>query len=140
MNRDNNNFPLVLALVLLLVMLLLLAFAVGSVGGAAEPTPTAPRPLCSEGGRLWRGCFTPVPLLTPTPNEHWINPIPWPTYSYPTSEAYPAPLPSPTPEAYPEVYSAPVKEKKHFVAESGPTTLADSIWAWVLDLFTHEGD
>lgn len=125
----------------IIILVLLLVSAIFDLAeGAAEPTPTAPRPLCSEGGRLWRGCFTPVPLLTPTPNEHWINPIPWPTYSYPTPEAYPAPLPSPTPEAYPEVYSAPVKEKKHFVAESGPTTLADSIWAWVLDLFTHEGD
>ena len=104
---------------------------------AIDPTATAPLPTCSDAGV---DCFTP----TPTRDGHWINPEPWPTYSYPTPEGYPAPYPTPEPEGYPEAYpddyhkapSIPFEEtsKKNSVPEP---SLGNSIWAWILDLFTN---
>ena len=93
-------------------------------------TPTAPLPTCSDAGV---DCFTP----TPTRDGHWINPIPWPTYSPPDGypAPYPPPYPTPEPEGYPEAYAAP---SSSFKETSAPEpTLGNSIWAWILDLFTH---
>ncbi len=118
MYNDTNNAPLVLAFLLLLFVLMCLSLVIAPAEGAAAPTP--------------------IISPTGTPDGHWINPIPWPTYSYPTPESYPAPLPSPTPEAYPEDYhkdeSIPFptpSPKKVFTAEPGPEW---SLWAWIWDL------
>ena len=108
----------------------LMSALIASVEGGQEPyaTPTAPLPTCSDAG---------VACFTPTPNGHWINPIPWPTYSPP--DAYPAPDPTSEPPGYPDYHMAPsipFEETKHYTADSG-SGLADSLWAWILDLFTH---
>ena len=118
-----------LVLLLILIASLVILLPVLLIEGAA----------CGEGEKcgIWP-TRTPVPptppaQVTPTPNEHWIDPEPWPVDPYPapedTPDSYPAPYPEPenTPAAYPQ----PKKPQPE------APSLATSLWAWVLDLFTN---
>jgi len=131
-----NKLMLLLIVVVSLIILLpvlLLEGAACSPGDAncqvVAPyiTPTAPLPTCQIDTTV--PCHAPEP--TAPPSEHWINPEPWPTYESPypaPPESYPAPAPYPEPPAsYPEPQQNQPEQQ----------TLANSIWAWVLDLFTN---
>ena len=88
--------------------------------GQVPPTPTAPMP----GDLPWDD----VVATKNAEYEIWLT-----AYA---SEPYPAPEATPEPEGYPDYNaSIPFEEtKEYYEAEKG--SLATSLWAWILDLFT----
>ena len=89
---------------------------------APMPEPTAPPPVCQVDPTV--PCFTP-----PAP--------------YQTPEGYPAPVETPEPESYLGGYPSPedTPEPKSYPGsgsnQQGEQSLATSLWAWILDLFTE---